>query len=612
MYQISLLELYNEKQFMHIDLNTKRNLELVETMRNKEKRGSLLWVLDKTKTAMGKRLMRSWIERPLLNETRIVRRQEAVEELLSSVILMDELSITLSGVYDLERLISKISYGTANARELRSLSFTLKKIPDIKKMISNLSSLNIRKINAQLDTLDDVKNLIEFSIVDEPPVLFKDGGIIKKGYNKELDIIRNDFENANDVMASLESQEKEKTGISKLKIGYNKVFGYYIEVTNSFKDKVPENYVRKQTLANCERYITEELKNLEMRVLGAKEKSVQLEQILFEDVRKKVAQNLDRIQKTAKAIATLDVLLSFSKTASQNNYCRPKITTNGKIILKDSRHPVAELLMDGAPFVPNDVMLDKEENRIYTITGPNMAGKSTYMRQVAVITLMAQVGSFVPASVAEIGIVDSIFTRVGASDDLLSGQSTFMVEMNEVAQILKNATSDSLLVLDEIGRGTSTFDGMSIARAVLEYVATEVRAKTFFATHYHEMTALEGVVDGVKNYNIAVKKRGDDITFLRRIVRGGTDDSYGIEVAKLAGLPENIICRAKNILTETESTQEKMVVKVPAEKIVHQEEKCELNDTEMEVIEKLKKLDVNTLTPIESMTFLFDICKNFK
>lgn len=612
--QISLLEFYSEDQFMSIDLNTRRNLEIVETMRNKEKKGSLLWVLDKTKTAMGKRLMRSWLERPLLSPVKIIKRQDAVEELFSDVILMDELAINLTGVHDLERLMSKISYGSANARDLKSLSFTLTKIPEIKTNLSKVSSLVLKKIYTRLDSLEDVRLLIDAAIVDEPPLTLKDGDVINEGYNLELDSVRSDAKNAKQIMAELEASEKQKTGISKLKIGYNKVFGYYIEVTNSFKDRVPDRYIRKQTLANCERFITEELKNIEMRVLGAKEKAVQLETLIFNDIRERVATQIDRIQMTAKMIASLDTLLSLARVAKQNNYSRPSINTEGKLLLKESRHPVAEQMMEGAPFVPNDVTLDLNENRIYTITGPNMAGKSTYMRQVAAITLMTQIGSFVPASYAEVGVVDSIFTRIGASDDLVSGQSTFMVEMNEVAYILKNATQNSLIIFDEIGRGTSTFDGMSIARAVLEYVSNKIRAKTLFATHYHELTALEGVVDGVKNYNIAVKKRGEDITFLRKIVRGGTDDSYGIEVANLAGIPNEVIARSREVLEEIECGT-KINLHSPTGQIELSQNKNiddGFTDVEKEVIEKLRGMDENLLTPIESISVLFNLIKKLK
>lgn len=607
--QISLPEFYSEDQFMCIDLNTRRTLEIVETMRTKEKKGSLLWVIDKTKTAMGKRLIRSWIERPLVNPVRITKRQDAVEELFSNVILMDELAINLSGFHDLERLIAKVSYGSANARELKSLSFTISKLPAIKNNLKDVSSVILKKIYTRLDPLKDLQILIDTSIVESPSLTLKTGKIICDGFNLELDSLRKDSTGAKELVAEIEDSERKKTNIPKLKVGYNKVFGYYIEVSNSYKDKVPARYIRKQTLVNCERYITEELKNIEMRVLGAKEKAEQLEAIIFDEVKQKVAAQIDRIKITAKMIASLDALLSLARVARQNNYCRPELSTDGRLILKESRHPVAEQMMDAAPFVPNDAMLDNQDNRIYTITGPNMAGKSTYMRQIAIITLMTQMGSFVPASHAEVSVVDSIFTRIGASDDLASGQSTFMVEMNEVAYILKHATENSLIIFDEIGRGTSTFDGMSIARAVLEYVSKNVRAKTLFATHYHELTALEGIVDGVKNYNIAVKKRGEDIIFLRKILRGGTDDSYGIEVAKLAGLPDEVVKRSREVLDEIESgaiVNERKIVNLDS---IGSSEDKKLLQNEVEVLEKLKLVDVNVLTPIEAMSTLFELVK---
>ncbi len=507
---------------MGVDLNTRRNLELLETMRNKEKRGSLLWVLDQTKTAMGKRLLRTWIEQPLLSCGKIIRRQNAVEELYCDPFLCGNLADQLTGVFDLQRLITRIVYGTANGRELRSLSATIGLLPELKKMLENRKSELLQSIYEDLDTLEDVHDLIEGSIVDDPPFSVREGGIIREGYNQEVDELRKDMTGGKDYVAAIEKREREKTGIPKLRVGYNRVFGYYLEVTNSYKDQVPDSYIRKQTLTNCERYVTQELKDLEGRILGAKDRCVQLEYRLFDDIRTTVSAQQERVQKTSNAIAQLDVLCSFARVAVKNQYCRPEVNLSGKIALKESRHPVVELLSDASPFVPNDALLDQDENRVLVITGPNMAGKSTYMRQIALIALMAQLGSFVPAASAEIGLVDQIFTRVGASDDLASGQSTFMVEMNEVADILKRATSNSLLVLDEIGRGTSTFDGMSIARAVLEFVVDKRKlgAKTLFATHYHELTEMEELMDGVKNYSIAVKKRGDDITFLRRIIRG--------------------------------------------------------------------------------------------
>ena len=614
--RINNIEIYTDKQFMSLDINTRRNLELVKTMMSGEKKGSLLWVLDKTKTAMGKRLIRNWIEMPLLSCTHIIKRQNAVEELNSDLILRANITENLSEVYDLGRLMTRMVYGSANGRDLRSLCSTILSIRKIKDQIKYVKSDLLKEVYKLIDNLEDLEKTIDDAIVEDPPFSVKEGGIIKKGFSEEIDYLNNIMKNGKGYIASIEAREREKTKIPKLKVGYNKVFGYYIEVTNSFKDKVPESYIRKQTLSNCERYITQELKDLEGKILGAKEKVIQLEYEVFDDIRKKVANELIRIENTSKAISILDVLCSFSEVSTKNKYSRPDINLEGKIIIKDGRHPVVEKLLNGAPFVPNDVVLDREQNRVNIITGPNMAGKSTYMRQTALIVLMAQIGCFVPASYANIGIVDSIFTRVGASDDLASGQSTFMVEMSEVAHILKNANKDSFLILDEIGRGTSTFDGMSIARSVLEYVANKSKlgAKTLFATHYHELTELESLLDGVKNYNIAVKKRGDDITFLRRIIPGGADDSYGIQVAKLAGIPNIVVARAKQILEELEKSTVKAKEPVKS-KIKDVEEKVNENQislipsTSELVVEKIKSIDVNTLTPIEAMNLLFEISK---
>lgn len=614
--RINNIEIYTDKQFMSLDINTRRNLELVKTMMSGEKKGSLLWVLDKTKTAMGKRLIRNWIEMPLLSCTHIIKRQNAVEELNSDLILRANITENLSEVYDLGRLMTRMVYGSANGRDLRSLYSTILSIRKIKDQIKYVKSDLLKEVYTLIDNLEDLEKTIDDAIVEDPPFSVKEGGIIKKGFSEEIDYLNNIMKNGKGYIASIEAREREKTKIPKLKVGYNKVFGYYIEVTNSFKDKVPESYIRKQTLSNCERYITQELKDLEGKILGAKEKVIQLEYEVFDDIRKKVANELIRIENTSKAISILDVLCSFSEVSTKNKYSRPDINLEGKIIIKDGRHPVVEKLLNGAPFVPNDVVLDREQNRVNIITGPNMAGKSTYMRQTALIVLMAQIGCFVPASYANIGIVDSIFTRVGASDDLASGQSTFMVEMSEVAHILKNATKDSFLILDEIGRGTSTFDGMSIARSVLEYVANKSKlgAKTLFATHYHELTELESLLDGVKNYNIAVKKRGDDITFLRRIIPGGADDSYGIQVAKLAGIPNIVVARAKQILEELEKSNVKTKEPVKS-KIKDVEEKINENQislipsTSELVVKKIKSIDVNTLTPIEAMNLLFEISK---
>ena len=610
--RINTFEVYNENQYMNLDYNTRRNLELTRTMMNKEKKGSLIWLLDKTKTAMGKRLLRYWLEHPLLNIGTILNRQSAIADLVDDTVQRLEITESLIGIFDIERLMTKIVCGNANARELRSLCGAFENLPQIKNLISKFDSSLMRKLTEDIDPLEDIHQLIDTAIEEEPPFSVREGGLIKEGYNEELDAVRSDMNNSTSLLAQIELEQKEKTGIPKLKVGYNRVFGYYIEVTNSYKDKVPEEYIRKQTLTNCERYITQELKDLEGRILGAKDRSFGMEYAIFDDIRKVVANNLDRIEKTAKAIATLDVLTSLANVASDNNYTRPEVNQSSKIILKDSRHPVVEALLSGAPFVPNDVTLDNDSNRVAIITGPNMAGKSTYMRQVALIVLMAQMGSFVPASYAEIGVVDSIFTRVGASDDLASGQSTFMVEMNEVANIVKKATKNSLLILDEIGRGTSTYDGMSIARAVLEFVADKKKlgAKALFATHYHELTVMENLLDGVKNYNIAVKKRGDDITFLRRIIPGGADDSYGIEVAKLAGLPDWIIKRAKEILKELTSgkTDDKETFANISPHNNEDDMQLNLLDTASNAVtDKLKSVDVNTLTPIEAMNLLYEL-----
>lgn len=609
MERINKIEFYNETEYMGLDLNTIRNLELVETMRNKEKRGSLLWVLDKTRTAMGKRLMRAWIERPLMDCDKICKRQDAIEEIYSDVMLKDKLLDLLTGMSDIERLVTRVTYGSANGRDLKSLSSTISKLPQIRKALLGKNSYILKDICSNMDDLRDVYGLIESAIVDEPPFSIREGGIIKDGYDSEIDEIRKDMSGGKGIIASIEANERQKTGIPKLKVGYNRVMGYYIEVTNSYKKLVPAEYVRKQTLTGCERYITRELKELESRVLSAKERCVEAESRVFDEVRKKVSEQLVRISSSASLVALLDVLRALADVAARNDFKRPEINSERTILLKESRHPVVEAILTSAPFVPNNVLLDNDDNMVAIITGPNMAGKSTYMRQTALIVLMAQMGSFVPAGYAKIGIVDSIFTRIGASDDLASGQSTFMVEMNEVAQIMRNATNRSLLILDEIGRGTSTFDGMSIARAVLEYIVdkSKLGAKTLFATHYHELTSIGDNYKGIKNYNIAVKKRGDDITFLRRIVPGGADDSYGIEVAKLAGLPDFIISRAKQVLKEIESGGE-----IPAV-IEKSDNSVDVSDEEKsvaeEIIKKLKNTDVTVLNPIEAMNILFQLVK---
>ena len=612
---INDVDFYNENSFLTLDLNARRNLELTETQLRREKKGSLLWVLDHTKTAMGKRLIRSWVEQPLINYSSIILRQNAVEELTTDTILLDSLMGYLSEMFDLERIMTRIVYGSANAKELRTLSQTINQLRDIKTSLSQSKAKMLAGIYEDIDLLEDVNNLILTAICEDPPLSVREGGMIADGYNEELDSLRDIVTNGKGFLTAVEQSEQEKTGIKKLKIGYNRVFGYYIEVTNSFKELVPEHYIRKQTLANCERYITQELKELESKVLGAQERIVRLEYELFSAVRSQIADQLERVRLTARAVANLDALCSLAYTAVNNNYTRPVVDTSDEIIIENGRHPVVEIMLSGAPFVPNDTTLDCRDNRIAIITGPNMAGKSTYMRQVAIITLMAQIGSFVPAQSAKIGIVDRIFTRVGASDDLAAGQSTFMLEMTEVADILKNATNKSLIVFDEIGRGTSTYDGMSIARAVLEYTADKkhIGAKTLFATHYHELTELEDIIDGVNNYNTSVKKRGDDITFLRRIVKGPADGSYGVEVAKLAGVPKTVVENAKKILKSLEA-------QVPVRatgKIEIQEEPEELqlsftSGGKEQIVEKLKNIDVNTLTPIEAMTVLFELQKDAK
>ncbi len=604
------VDFYTEEQFMKLDINSVRNLELTETMRLKAKRGSLLWVLDKTKTAMGKRLIRSWTEKPLMSIAEITLRQNAVGELIEDAFMCGEIIENLRSVRDIERLTTKLVYGSAGGKDLRAIATTLEAMPLLKNLLSNAKCRLLREINDDIDPLENISELINSAIVDEPPFSVREGGIIRDGYNAELDELNLIVKNGTGYITDIETAEKERTGIKNLRIRYNRVFGYYIEVTNSFLDKVPETYIRKQTLTNCERFITEELKAIESKVLGARERIVALEYELFTEIRKTVAEQILSLQKTAAAIARLDVLCSFASVSVANSYTRPTLNTDGVISIKAGRHPVVEQMIK-TPFVSNDTLLDLKDNRCAVITGPNMAGKSTYMRQVAVILIMAQMGCFVPAQSANLCIVDAVFTRVGASDDLASGQSTFMIEMNEVASIVKNATRNSLLILDEIGRGTSTFDGMAIARAVLEFAADKktLGAKTLFATHYHELTELENTSDGIKNYNVAVKKRGDDIIFLRRIVRGGTDDSYGIEVAKLAGVPDGIINRAKVILRE-----------VLENGLVHYTAKAPENSNQMsidniasgEIYEELKSIDVDTLTPIEAMKILYDLAEKAK
>ena len=607
------LKVYTNGQFMEIDVNSRRNLELCETMRTKEKRGSLLWVLDKTKTAPGARLLRQWVEHPLLKSSLIIKRQSAVEELFENFIKRQELENLLSGVLDLERLLTKIIYGTANGKDLRAVCNTISVFPELKSLISDCKSEEIRKIFENFDTLSDIYNLIQKSIREDAPFSVRDGGIILEGYNAEVDHLRSIMTDGHSWIDEITQREREATGIKTLKINYNKVFGYYIEVTKSLISMVPDRYIRKQTLTNCERYITQELKDIEATILGAADKVCTLEYNLFQEIRQKIADESDRIRKTAALVATIDVYNSLATVAAKNNYIKPEIDDSNVIDVKDGRHPVVEQFVKDSYFVPNDVYLDTSVNRLMLITGPNMAGKSTYMRQVALIVVMAQIGSYVPAGDARIGIVDKVFTRVGASDDLASGQSTFMLEMNEVAYILRNATQKSLIIYDEVGRGTSTFDGMSIARAIIEYTnGKKIGAKTLFATHYHELTSMEDEFSGIVNYNIAAKKRGDNIIFLRKIIRGSTDDSYGIEVAKLAGLPNEVIRRAKEILATVEKTSRTLTTSNSnfADEV---ENLITFEDiTEKSVIEDIKKIDINTMTPVEAMNLLFELNNRLK
>ena len=610
---------YAAEKFMLIDSSSRRNLELVETLREKNKRGSLLWVLDKTKTAMGARTLRSYVEQPLIDAEKINERLEALEELNQSPMLRDEIREYLNPVYDLERLISRISYQSANPRDLIAFSSSLEMLPYIRQIIKDFNSPLLTKICEDMDPLEDIAQLIRSAIVEEPPLAQKDGGIIREGYNSDVDKFRRSRTDGKKWLTELEARERERTGIKNLKIKYNRVFGYSLEVTNSFKDLVPENYIRKQTLTNAERYITQELKDLEDMILGAEDKLYALEYELFCNVRDKVGAEVVRIQKTAKAVAALDVFASLALVAQRNNFVRPKINENGVLDIKNGRHPVVEQMIENDMFIANDTYLDNQKKRISIITGPNMAGKSTYMRQTALIVLMAQIGSFVPAEKANIGIVDRIFTRVGASDDLASGQSTFMVEMTEVANILRNATSRSLLILDEIGRGTSTFDGLAIAWAVIEHISDTklCGAKTLFATHYHELTELEGKIPGVNNYCIAVKEKGDDIVFLRKIVKGGADKSYGIQVARLAGVPDPVIRRAKELVEELSDADITAAVKDLAapkkkQKIVYDQvdmAQMSLFDTvqDNDIVEEIKNLDMSHLTPMEAMNILYNL-----
>ena len=604
---------YLPQEYMRLDVAARRNLELTETMRSREKRGTLFWVLDKTKTSMGRRLLRSSIEQPLLSVNAINRRLNAVTELTRNSILISELAAALDGVYDLERLMTRVVYGNPPVKDMIALGATTARLPAIKELLGEVQCALLREIEQNIDPLEDVARLIGSAIDPDSDIPLKEGGVIREGYDKQLDEARHLSKDIRGILAEIEEREKDATGIRTLRIGYNRVFGYYIEVSNSFKDQVPAHYIRKQTLTNAERYITEEIKELEERVLHAQQEAIDRAAELYEQVRATVAAELPRIQQTAAAVAGLDMLCGLATVALNNNYCCPTVDLSDEIEISEGRHPVVEQLLDGVPFVPNDTKLNNRENQISVLTGPNMAGKSTYMRQVALIVLMAQVGSFVPAASARIGIVDGIYTRVGASDDLTTGQSTFMVEMSEVANILKEATEKSLLILDEIGRGTSTYDGMSIARAVIEYIADRKKlgAKTLFATHYHELTELEELIPCVKNYNVAVKKRGEDIVFLRRIIPGGVDESYGIEVSKLAGIPRWVIDRAYEVLSSLEEGQTVSEAKVKTRaKPKEESEQLYFIDEKAEAIKKrLRGADPNTLTPIEALNLIYELKK---
>ncbi len=600
---------YEAVKYMSLDINARRNLELTEKMRDKSKRGTLLWVLDKTNTSMGGRLLRRWISDPLIDVIDINNRLNAVKELKENEILKDDLVENLKNVYDIERLAGKISYGTANARDLISLKNSLSQLPELKETLEKAQSNLLKNLYSSLDTLEDVYNLINIAIEDDPPMSVKEGGLIKKGYDPDIDELIDITTNGRKWLVDIENREKELTGIKNLKVGYNKIFGYYIEISKSFVKMVPQDrYIRKQTLTTGERYITEELKNMENEIVGAQEKIVNLEYEIFAKVRSQIENNAKRLQLTASIVAKIDVLCSFSQVAIDMNYCMPVVDDSNSIEIKDGRHPVIEKILPSGAFIQNDAYLDSENNRLNIITGPNMAGKSTYMRQVALITLMAQIGSFVPATNAHIGVVDKIFTRVGASDDLSMGESTFMVEMMEVSTILKNATSKSLVILDEIGRGTSTYDGLSIAWAVAEYIS-KIKAKTLFATHYHELTSLEDKLEGTKNYHIAVKERGEDVIFLRKILEGGTDESYGVHVAKLAGVPKDVTKRANEILRNLEK---KSALKENNEnnKIQKQEDAGQLSMYNYKLAEIAHELDLvklDEITPIDALNILSKI-----
>ncbi|MGN1297581.1 MAG: DNA mismatch repair protein MutS [Clostridia bacterium] len=611
---INKITIYNLSKYMALDINARRNLEITEKMRDKSKKGTLLWVLDKTSTSMGGRCLRRWLNDPLVDVVEINKRLDAVKELKDDIILRGDIIENLKKVYDIERLAGKMAYGNANARDMVTLKNSLFKLPEVKKILTNCKSSLLKELYDKLDELQDVYQLIEKAIVDDPPMTIKDGGIIKLGYDEEIDKLKTAQTEGKSWLVQLEADEREKTGIKNLKIGFNKVFGYFIEVTKSYLSQVPDRFIRKQTLTNAERYITEELKNLENQILGAEEKVVNLEYNAFVNIREEISRNVVRLQTTSEVISSLDVLTSFAQVAEDMNYCMPEVNSLGTIDIKNGRHPVIEKILGAGSFVENDTYLDKEENRLSIITGPNMAGKSTYMRQVALITLMAQCGSFVPAESAKIGVVDKIFTRVGASDDLSMGQSTFMVEMMEVATILKEATPNSLVILDEIGRGTSTYDGLSIAWAVAEFIADKEKcgAKTLFATHYHELTELEDKLEGIKNYSIAVKEKGEDIIFLRKIIRGGTDESYGIHVAKLAGVPKMVTEKANEILRSLERKNILTGKKEKSDKKQVEGQFDMYNYKLAEIAHEVDKINLNELTPIDALNTLVRIKEKMK
>ncbi len=606
---ITQLNYYEPKEYMILDINTRINLEIHETIRSREKKGSLIGILDKTSTAMGGRLLKKWLEQPLININEIKKRQEIVEHFVDDIILMDQVKNCLRGIYDLERLVGKISYGNCNARDLVSLKISIEKIPELKNLLLQSRQKNFIELAMIIDPMKDVYDLIDKSIIDNPPISIKEGGLIKEGYNQDLDELKRASIDGKQWLAKLESKEKENTGIKNLRIGFNKKSGYFFEVTKSNLNLVPDYFIRKQTLTNSERFITKELKEIENKIIGAEDKMIEIEYMIFQDIRKRVKNETYRIQKVSKLISQIDVLNSFAQVAYENNYIKPQLNDKGIIHIVEGRHPVVEKTIENEMFVPNNTYLDMDSNRVQIITGPNMAGKSTYMRQVAIITLMAQIGSFIPAKEANIGIVDRIFTRIGASDNLSQGESTFMVEMNEVSNIIKNATKNSLIILDEVGRGTSTYDGLSIAWAIVEYIANEIKAKTLFATHYHELTELEEKIEGIKNLTILVEEKGEEIIFLRKIVEGSTNRSYGIEVAKLAGINKKIIDRANEVLYQIEKKHNFAINQKPNKL----DKQLSVNDYKKEYfIDKINNIDVSKITPIEAINILYDLSEEAK